>query len=403
MEPSGPSLSFSEFFRQKCSYYSTIVFSYLLPLTKARQIKDFISTNKLFGRYNSLNYVLNQSYFFTMLIMITISAVRVPSLANIQLLQVNDPFDRLVSINAAFMFYEITLLRLWLYWLVRKHNVVDKIPFIQLLSKMKKTAQFSFTRTSKYVLVFVDFGFYVGIVIYFTWRLVTSIGTRQVVMNIFYFIGFMQIVQNGVNDVLILYSFTVAGSKVVMKQFKQFESAISHYLYNTFQRPMLHLLCLYVDLTQSIQQLNSITRVLMLTSEVILFPVVSSFIYLGLQPEQGLLMNILKFAITVDGFLYFNRGHFLVALLSQIDSEGKKVYSMIHSAIARNEHDNYCHVVQLKMILEDMSCSRSHMVVREFNGIVNQMDVYESLVSTSSVLFLLYDFTSSFNRSSVTF
>ena len=149
----------------------------------------------------------------------------------------------------------------------------------------------------------------------------------------------------------------------------------------------------YPEEKNQLKQLNSITKIVMLTSKMFVIPMASFVLLVALLPGTGIAFNIIKYSIVLGASIFALRGYFLIAMLSQVDSHAKNLYSIVNSIVARGKHRKIDHVRRLLMILEDVSCSRSHLMIREFGSGVTQRDVFNSFASTMSIITLLISFS----------
>ena len=159
---------------------------------------------------------------------------------------------------------------------------------------------------------------------------------------------------------------------------------------------MYNIIQSYALLLKAIQQLNYITKPVMFTNNLLLMPIGSLSIYLAIIPANGLAVNALKFMLAGADILYCIRGYILTGLLSQIETNSKELRSIIYTILVRNNHLQLNQILRLKIVLEDISCSRSHIIAHEINRNIVQMDSFQNIIKAASTLMLLSKFYTSF-------
>ena len=370
------------------------LFRSVFHLTKAKSLVDLASRNQLFDDYRTFRSWMHQSCIFLFHAMYLLRAVNAPFLYDLQALTspAFGPFGYLSALGVSISSVELIILRIWLYLLTQKYQSMEGVKFIQLIKQLDKDTHDKMLYWTKVVSVlslcasFNAASFWVGI------QISNVDDLRQKIVGILLLAINYYCARIVLSDVLILYIYSMAGLHVVLCHMNALSQVVSQY--NQFSYPMFAILLKYKCLIESIEQLNSLSRPLVLASEILVIPVASTVFLISATPSHDLATSIMKASGIILGVIYVLHGYFLIAILSQVETNSKNLHSQICSAIVNNTHGHWEQVVRLTQILEDISSHRSHLVVREFEGKVTQMDVFDSIISTVNTMVLLVFFKS---------
>lgn len=283
---------------------------------------------------------------------------------------------------------EIFIMRLWLYSLVRKYGSASEVKFIQLLAQLSEESHKKILYWSKIMAVQAVLSSYMFVLLFVGVELIIADDLWHFLAGMFHFITYLIAAQISISDVLILYVYAFTDCTIVLGQMKQLSEAVNKYGRST--EPMMNIMIRYARLIVSIKQLNSLSKTLMMASKLCVIPFGSMIIIIATCSVEDPLQFVFKMAELGIGIFYASHGYILIAMLSRVDSMSKRLNDQINSAIVRAEHPNSANVKCYNLILEDLSCSRSHLVAREFGGRVTQMDAFDSVISTLSTLTLLF-------------
>ena len=90
-------------------------------------------------------------------------------------------------------------------------------------------------------------------------------------------------------------------------------------------------------------------------------------------------------------------GVVMAIVLAHIDHTSKTLYKLLASRIARGQITGFVSIQQLMLILDDLSCRKNHLVMREFSGSPStQIDVMMNVLSIAQFVMLSMDFSFKF-------
>lgn len=363
---------------------------FLFPMVRMNQLEHFIEINNLFGGYPSYSSKAREVLLLVICLLTCLSGFRVPILTKWQPKlrnTVGQVGDWIFSI-AAFECIECAALRIWVYWTSRKYQSKDEIEIIQLIKQLGSKTKDVIVLCCKLITIPINISSYAFVL---TLVLIepTDINLSGVLLNLFYFFGYFEIIRRAINDVIILYVYSVAGFFVVMDKMEALRKSIAEY--DHFQNPMFDILANYAQLIKSVKQLNSVATILMVSSNSLVIPLGSLDILMAITPTDSLTSELIRLSMFAGAAVYTLRGYILIVILSRVDTVGKKLSRELYSTILRCNQKDVLNVKRIAMILEDMSSSSSRIVAREKHSIVNQMDALNSLSSTVSTLALIFD------------
>ena len=378
--------------KESAKNFAKWLFMSLFPLTRAKSLVDLASCNQLFDDYRTFRSWMQRLCTLVFHAMYLLRAVKASFLYDLQVLRspAHGPLGYLLAVCTGLGCIELIILRVWLYFLSRKYQSMEKVKFIQLVKQLNKDTHDKMLFWTKFVSVqstcssFNFVSFIMGIQIF------NAVDMKERIAGILLLAVNYCSVRILLSDVLILYIYSVAGFNVVLCHMNALSQAVSQY--NQFSRPMFAILRQYKCLTESIEQLNSLSRPLVLASEILVIPLASTVFLISATPSHDLAASIMKASGILMGIIYSLHGYFLIAILSRVETNSKKLHSQICSTIFTNTHGHWEQVVKLTHILEDIPSDRSHLVVREFGGKVTQMDVFDSAISTLNTSILLISF-----------
>ena len=366
------------------------IFHLLFPLTEAKCLLDMARIFNLFTQYKSVSPCISQLTSVTLYFLTSITVLRMPVLVTFQPLKTSiyGPLGYQFAACSLFAFIEITCLRVWLYAIIRKHRSMEDIEFIQLLQNLDRKTARDVLYWSKVLSVTFTCGAYVFISVFIGYELVVAEDVFEFSVGLFHLALYYHVSRVAQCDVIALYALALAGGEVVLGQMKHLRHSVS--VHGQFLDPMFAILGHYYKLVESVRQLNSLSRTLMLASKQLVIPLVSVAFFLVATPANDLFSILFKLVALNVAIVYAIHGYILIAALSRVDTMSKRLYIEINSLIARKKHTNLANVLRLNLILEDLSSHKSHLVAREFSGSISQMDAFNSAISTLSVLTLLF-------------
>ena len=363
------------------------VFKFLIPASQAKTLVEFANIHLLFDRYRTRDSLIRLIIILTGYILTIFTGLQVPLLVLFKPLKskVLGTIGYLLFGCLATSFIEDIVLRLWLYFFVPKS--VEQIQFVQLHQKRDERSRRKVLNLLQFFTTQITASSYVFYLILVTFDTLASIDGEYFVYTLTFYLIYLQVLRYGIVDPLILYAFAISGIQVVMDEMRKLKSALRDF--DQYSNPLFQVLHCYDNLCTSVKQLNSLSKILAWTHNLMVIPLMGQIIYLALEPAEGLVLQIFKSAIISAAAFYTLRGYILISLLSQAHTESKHIGTLIHSIIARRRRTDLGQLKRLRIILEDLSSHHSHLAIREYGDTISQFDTYTSVMSTISIITLL--------------
>lgn len=363
------------------------IIHFVYPLLGAKNLFEWTSKETLFWYCDGFFTCIDRFAMLYIFVIIILTGFHVPFLVYFKPLR--SQFTRFLSMmitGEAIASTEMIILQIWLWFNLHKYKLPNRIPFIQLIEKLDKSDHDVILKLSKLISFLTGFGslFWHELIAYN--ELQSSYTLGDLVASLFFLIGSFFFIKTGLNSLQILYTLTIAGLSVVSNQINELNETVEiNFSVERITRQ-------YDELTNSVSKLNSITKVLMMSSNMSIIPATSFLIFLMIKPFDGFILNFAKYTCGVAAAIYTVRGYMLIAAMSGLESELKALYSSLNSSIARKRYNDFNQVHRLKLIIEDISSPMSRVVLREFNSSITQMDTYNSIFSTASYVLLTFSF-----------
>lgn len=370
--------------------FSNALFNFLFPMMKAKSLIELASANLLFDQYKSGSSIRRFSCILIIYLTTIMTGFKVPVLIHLRPLRSNSLGDLgyLLFECLSLAFIEMFTIRVWLFFFIRRHQSPEQIEFVQLLDQLDQKSHDRLLYWAKFVSNELTLAALAFIIITMTVEAYNSMNICNLILTAFYLILYSYGCTVTPHDVVILYTYALAAFKVVKDQMEQLEMSLNEY--PQFTNPMFQIVSSYFKLINSVRQLNSLSKILMLTSHLLGVPLGSLLIYLALTPATNLLLIFFKITILSAGFVYTIRGYLLIAIFSRADTHSKKIFSRIYSIVVREKHRSLIHVWWLKFILEDISSRENHMAIRTFNSAIDQLHAISRIATTVCILILLF-------------
>lgn len=366
------------------------VIHFLFPLNAANSLIDNSCLELLFDKYDNVKSIIVNSFIFWIVFIVILTGYKVPILERYKPFSsfVSNGLQDLICATQSFTAIELVILRIWFFIMIWKHRSPENIQFVLMLKKLEQNDEkiilFSL-QVATFILNFCAiFCHWLVLFLDFCY----SDGPSFFIIFLVNSTGYFFLVRDACRGVLIMYAYSLAGFKIVNDQIKKLI-----YQVTVYPSAMNQVLYMYESLTTSAAQLTLLTKILMSTCNLLVVPTFSFIVILAITPTTSYFALIARVLIAVSGLVYLARGYYLVAVMSIIDSKSKKLYSNINSVIARDLCSNIEQVKRLNIILEDISCKKSRIIIHEYNSPINQMDVYNSIISTASTVALIISLT----------
>ena len=372
--------------RMKTAVKGTRMF--LFPLLKAQCLTDLAIFNKLFD-HNTVDFYLRQMSVSVVTSAFFIRAFKLPVPEDLQILRpsVIGPLGhRMAVVGFLSLCYFLTT-KVWLYTVVREHQSMEEIGFMQLLKQLTKQSQDKTLLAAKVISTILIINCYVFVLGFSSIELYFSISTWHLLFILSFSVALFLLPRSLPNDAIVLYVFAIAGCNAVLEQMEKLRKTAQRYPHFTFI-----LLNEYFKTVRCITKSNPLGKFIVLLSELIVVPFGSMIFLMLSSPTDDLFALIFKVFTLVAAFAFGMFGYLLIAKLAQVSLVSKKFYVECNSLIARRQNLRPANVILLRKVIEDASCSRSHLVLREFAGTIAQMDAFESIIATLSLLTLFFSF-----------
>ena len=374
----------------KFSSFSKEIFYLFFPLTRAKSLVDLVKIEGVMGPYG-MKSISGLLFDFIVMLGCSLRALDLQLLLPLQPYRTAlDKTSRLETMGASLAAFEIAMFRIWCYNILRKCGSLGEIDFIKMLDRLDAVTNAKMVYWSRIFCLEVALGGYILNLGMTLIQITYSSSVLEISVHVFYCVGFCHVCRTLLNDLVILYFYALSGSGVAMKLMNRLNDAVTRY----GQEPLsiLDILSSYFELIETVEQLNSLSKMLSLSANTLTLPMMALVILIATLPGTGLLFNFAKFSIVSGVTIFCLRGYILIGFLSQIDTENKKMRSLLHSMLARGHHAGVRHMYVLHHILEDVSSRNSRTVAREFNSALTQMDLFKSLMSTFSHITLFFSF-----------
>lgn len=172
-------------------------------------------------------------------------------------------------------------------------------------------------------------------------------------------------------------------------------------LLDDFRQPMLNMATIakYKKLILSVADVNPLMKILSFTNGLFIIPFISLTIVLGMAETENVLQFIVKYVYFFPASFYSVRGMIMTSILGNIDSKSRILFNLISSRIARKNFNSYVSHRQLILIMDDLTCTRNHLTLREYSGSPsNRMDILVNVAAIAQFVMLLITFRALVNN-----
>ena len=114
--------------------------TYLFPVLQAESLFDLAIANKLFDEYKTISSWMRQICFLAVFFVYITRSLDLPLPESMKILResVYGPSGHRMAVIGALVGIQMLAVRLWLYFLISKHNSIGTIGFMQLLNELKR-------------------------------------------------------------------------------------------------------------------------------------------------------------------------------------------------------------------------------------------------------------------------
>lgn len=367
------------------------VLYFVFPLLKIKNFPQLLNSDLIFHNRCDVKAIITGIFTFLVYFELLISGFRVPLFKELHLLSepVLGAIGRFIYFLASFAVCEVILVRIWIYFKLKKCKSAMKIDFIHLILEAKPSVHQKILFWLKMLFSKLQLGGYAACLILVIAEFSYADNLIKFCKSIFWLFGSFHLIRIGLQDVVILISFTFAGLNVLFDEINEMAILLESSLTRISVNQLVYKYLYYI---KSITRMNGLTKYLLFVNNLFNIPFTSVILYSFSIRTDGSLQNISKFLAYIPAITYCFRVYMLTSILSKVDRESKQIYSDINSAIARGKSPNYNECRQLLLIMEDMASERNHFVIREYNDTVTEMDTFNNIVNTLSIAALYYSF-----------
>ena len=152
----------------------------------------------------------------------------------------------------------------------------------------------------------------------------------------------------------------------------------------------------YHVVLETINDANKLVKFLMFGVNILIVPFISSLIIITISQTETHVQTAVKWLLFFPASVYSIRGVILTSVLATIDLESKTLYRENLSQIARGNIKHPQTKLVMLTIMEDLSSSKSHLLMKEYGGSVTQMDVFEFIIGVMQFTMLFIEFIKRF-------
>lgn len=368
----------------------------LFPAVYASSIDKMASIIVLFPNKSNMKHVTRLLFMFTCYMFYLIDGLLFP-LVDTQLLPLpREAYGRLKHVAHVLYgcaFAELISTRIYLciqHWKLGKENI-NWYALTRDINSHDRPKLFAIFR-----LVF--FELYISApILYFGNQVVKLFFERSlaidVLVNVTWIMTTILLTRFTLMDMPLLYMIASSCYLQVQSKLQQLNSSVQQIDEHLDQSVVSPIVTQYKNLMKMVFDVNTLVKLLMFQNNLLVVPFISSLIVIAIAQTDNLVQVALKVSIFAPASVYTVRGIILTAILARVDFQSKILYRKIMSSIARGNIRRLQSKIRLQQIMDDLSSSRNHLLMREYTGKVTQMDVYENAVKVVQFTMLLLDFS----------
>ena len=350
-------------------------------------MKDFFPIPKTFGKMVKMffYFLLMVTYFIRTIIL---NFCSIPLLEKLLVYDRREPYI-FILINFAFTlaYLEVFITRIWFYRKCQKGQEEPEI--FHLLDE-------SDTKLEKYLLFLTKFigcgivilaAYMMVDMIVYHWKENISGSYFNYSCQVFWIFVCLYYVRQHVYDMIVVDATAVYVCYIIEQKFRQFEKSIFS-LVNFSDSLMKYQQCVL-----SLNQAREFVKLVSFANNLIVLPLVGMVVSQFTLEVDTLEMKIIRLTTIVAGSLYVIRGFIFTAYCSRLHSSSTKLHSNLNSLLTRNKHHISIHLIS-KKILEDQGGRLSHLIHRNMDGGITQMQVLKNFGAVIQLSILVIKFRS---------
>lgn len=370
-----------------------IIVRFLCPAALGESLDDLTSSMLLFPSLSNWKHVsaLIVIYFFYLVYMVDGLLYRFIETYFMPLPRASlGPILNLIHILCGLVICEIVFLRSYCVLMTVKYGK-DSIGWYRMVRKMNKREDRNLFKLSQLLFPLL----YAGIAsVYLANKMIKLTKERSTQLDYIFNITW-------VTSELILLRFTIIelpllyiiASACYLKLTKQLDELLADFSKPFMSDPIMK----YKQLVNSILDVNPLMQVISFMNSLLVIPFVEIVIVLSMTETENRFQSIIKYLYLPPASVYALRGMVITTILAPIDSKSRLLYKSIASRIAHEQVTGCVSQRQLILIMEDLSCSRNHICMREFSGSPsNQIDIMMNIIAIGQFVMLLLDFSMEF-------
>lgn len=370
--------------KTKLSLQNLIYF--LFPILKLDDFHELVNGDLVLSKNQYYESILSSIVLYLIYFLVVITGFRIPIFQYFHAICSPNlgKVGQLIYFEAAVAMFEISLMRLLIFFKLRIFNSPIEIDFVQLILEARKHVQRKMFLMIKILLPQTQIGSYFCVILVLIAGYYDKIEFSRL---IFWTFCYIHLIRTGILHVPALLAFTIAGSSVLNDEINEIKSLIES---DSTKLQTNHLLSKYLHYINSVRRLNSLTKHLLFIGNLFNIPFMSLLFCFILVPTKGTIMEVLRIIFFISALFYGSRVYILTIILSKVDGESKLIHSKIYSAISRGKVANQHESKRLLYMMEDLASERNHFVVKGYNNTITQMDTFNNIISTLLIVSLFF-------------
>lgn len=377
--------------RKRILFMIKKVFLYVFPILKLNHLtqlltSDLINLDKKSSTFKSITTDFMMFFIYFLLIL---TGFRIPLIKNFHAITspVFGATGRFTFLLASFAVFEVILVRIWIYLKLKVVKSSTELAFAQLIFKVKASVEKKILFWLKVSIFQSQLGGYACCQLIDIIEFVHSTEPFKVLRLIFWSFCHFHVLRKGLQHTFILIAFTFAGLTVLLEEINEMKQLLNINFTKISTSQLIHK---YLNYLKSVEKLNLLTKYLLFIGSLFNILFMSLVLFFISVPNDDFFIKIIRILFVLTIIFFSSRVYILTAILSKVDSEAKKIYSEINSILARNKVKSYREKELLIHILEDLSSPKNHFVIKEYNSKVTEMDTFNNIVKTLSIVSLFF-------------
>ena len=213
---------------------------------------------------------------------------------------------------------------------------------------------------------------------------------------IMWFLFNLILLRYSIVDVALLYVMMCGLYVYVNERMNSFTSNFDDFQVTQSPLSIRSILAQYKRLIKLIIDVDQLVMFITFVNDLLVIPLLGVVIVTALTNTENSMQSLIKWAVAVSGLCYGVRGIVITIVLAKIESNSRVLYKQLASYSARSTVKGIIWQTQIIGIMEDLSCSRNHLTIRELSGAISQIDSMENIISIAQFVMLVLGFSTQF-------